>query len=69
MNFGVPALVCAEVDRINTGDELRVDALKGRIENLNTGETLECEPLPDHLMAMIADGGLMPHLKNKLQRE
>ena len=69
LNFGVPALVCAEVDRINTGDELRVDALKGRIENLNTGETLECEPLPDHLMAMIADGGLLAHLKIKLKRE
>ncbi len=69
LNFGLPALVCAEVDRINRGDELRVDALKGHVENLTTGETLQCDPLPDHLMAMIADGGLMPHLKNKLKRE
>jgi len=69
LNFGLPALVCADVDRINPGDRLRVDALKGEVENLSTGETLTCEPLPDHLMAMIADGGLMPHLKKKLQRE
>ncbi len=66
LNFGVPALVCAAVDRITTGDDLRVDPLKGRVEILTTGDTLECEPLPEHLMAMIADGGLMPHLKNKL---
>lgn len=69
LNFGLPALVCPDVDKINSGDELRVDALKGRIENLSTGETLECHPLPDHLMAMIADGGLMPHLKKKLKGE
>ncbi|MDA1089791.1 MAG: 3-isopropylmalate dehydratase [Proteobacteria bacterium] len=69
LNFGLPALVCADVERINRGDELRVDALKGLVENLSTGETLKCEPLPGHLMAMIADGGLMAHLKNKLKRE
>ncbi len=69
LNFGLPALVCADVDKINPGDELRVDPLKGRVENLSTGETLQCEPLPDHLMAMIADGGLLPHLKKTLKRE
>jgi len=66
LNFGLPALVCADVDRINPGDRLRVDALKGEVENLSTGEMLQCEPLPDHLMAMIADGGLMENLKKKL---
>jgi len=69
LNFGLPALVCADVDRINAFDELRVDALAGKVENLSTGETLDCEPLPEHLMAMIADGGLLAHLKNKLNRE
>ena len=69
LNFGLPALVCADVDKINSGDRLRVDPLKGEVENLTTGETLLCEPLPDHLMAMIADGGLMAHLRKKLKRE
>ena len=69
LNFGLPALICADVDRINPGDRLRVDPLKGEVENLSTGETLQCEPLPDHLMAMIADGGLMEHLRKKLKRK
>ena len=46
-----------------------VDALKGTVENLSTGETLHCEPLPDHLMEMINAGGLMQHLRKKLKRE
>ena len=69
LNFGVPALICADVDRINPGDTLHVDPLKGQIDNLTTGETLTCAPLPEHLMEMIGDGGLMAHLKKKLTKE
>lgn len=69
LNFGVPALICADVGRINRGDRLRVDPLQGRIDNLTTGETLTCEPLPEHLMEMIGNGGLMGHLKKKLKQE
>ena len=69
LNFGVPALICADVDRINPGDTLHVDPLKGQIDNLTIGETLTCAPLPEHLMEMIGDGGLMAHLKKKLTKE
>jgi len=68
LNIGLPALVCASVDRIKTGDALRIDPLAGRVENLTRGDTLECEPLPSHLIAMIEDGGLIPHLKKKLAK-
>jgi 3-isopropylmalate/(R)-2-methylmalate dehydratase small subunit len=66
LNLGMPALVCPETDRIRKGDRLRVDAAAGTVHNLSTGETLSCESLPDHLMEMVADGGLIPHLKKKL---
>ncbi|NQV83969.1 MAG: 3-isopropylmalate dehydratase [Rhodospirillales bacterium] len=69
LNFGVPALVCADVDRINAGDTLRIDPLRGQVANLSTGETLTCEPLPEHLMEMIAAGGLMAHLRKKFKQE
>lgn len=68
LNLGIPALVCRETDRIHTGDRLRVDAATGVVENLSTGETLTCESLPDHLMEMVANGGLIPHLKKNLTR-
>jgi 3-isopropylmalate/(R)-2-methylmalate dehydratase small subunit len=68
LNLGMPALVCPEADRIHAGDRLRVDATAGVVENLSTGETLTCESLPDHLMEMVANGGLIPHLKKKLTK-
>ena len=69
LNLGLPALVCAEAKRIRADDRLRVDAESGRIDNLTTGETIACEPIPPHLMQMIRDGGLLPHLEKRLARE
>ncbi len=66
LNLGLPALACRDAKRIRAGDRLRVDAEAGRIENETTGETLVCEPIPPHLMQMVRDGGLLPHLEKRL---
>ena len=65
-NLGLLALVSADADKISAGDEIRIRPEAGRIENLTTGETFSCEPVPEHLMTMIRDGGLVPHLEKKL---
>ena len=69
LNLGLPAVVCADAGRIRDGDGVRVDPEAGRIENLSTGQTLACEPIPAHLMQMLRDGGLMPHLEKRLARQ
>lgn len=66
LNLGLPPLVCADAGRIQAGDRLTVDPIAGRIENLTQGDGYACEPIPPHLMQMVADGGLLPHLKKKL---
>ncbi len=66
LNLGMPTLVCPQADRIRNGDQLRVDAAAGVVHNLSTGEDLACEPLPDHLLEIVSNGGLIPHLKKKL---
>lgn len=68
VNLGVAPLVCARAHEIATGDELDADALTGSIRNRTRGATLPCEPLPAHLLAMLDDGGLMPHLEKKLKK-
>jgi 3-isopropylmalate/(R)-2-methylmalate dehydratase small subunit len=68
INLGLPALTCPNARRIRQGDLLKVDALAGTIENLSTGETLQCEPIPAFLMSIIRDGGLLPHLEKRLAR-
>ncbi len=66
LNLGLLALVCPETERIRAGDRLTVDGVRGVVSNLTTGERLQCEPLPPHLLRMIEDGGLVPHLEKKL---
>ena len=69
LNLGLPALVCADAQKIRAGDLVRADPETGRIENLTTGEAIACEPIPPHLMSMVRDGGLLPHLEKRLARE
>jgi 3-isopropylmalate/(R)-2-methylmalate dehydratase small subunit len=66
MNLALPVLASPEAGSVAAGDRLIVRAEQGRIENLTRRRTLVCEPIPPHLMAMIADGGLLPHLARKL---
>lgn len=68
LNIGLPALALAEADEIAKGDVLRIDPVAGTVENRTRGRTFACEPLPEHLMEMLADGGLLPHLEKKLKR-
>jgi len=68
LNLGLPAVVCAETRRIRDGDLLRVSLVEGEIANLTTGQTLQCEPIPAHLMEMVRDGGLLAHLEKRLGR-
>jgi 3-isopropylmalate/(R)-2-methylmalate dehydratase small subunit len=67
LNFGVPCLFFPHHKEIAPGDRLRVDAVAGTVENLSQNKAYKVEPIPAHLMTMIADGGLMPHLAKKLK--
>jgi 3-isopropylmalate/(R)-2-methylmalate dehydratase small subunit len=66
LNLGLVVVVCPEAARIQAGDEVVVDPEAGRVENRTRGETLACEPIPGHLMAMVRDGGLVAHLEKRL---
>jgi len=68
MNLGLPVLVCATADRIEAGDQVQVDPEAGKLDDLTKSESHACEPIPAHLLAMIADGGLLPHLKKTLAK-
>jgi 3-isopropylmalate/(R)-2-methylmalate dehydratase small subunit len=67
LNLGLPAVVCAAAKKIRSGDRVQVDPEGGKVVNMTTGETLACEPIPSHLMQMVRDGGLVPHLEKRLR--
>jgi 3-isopropylmalate/(R)-2-methylmalate dehydratase small subunit len=67
LNLGLPALVCSGARRIRNGDALEIDYDKNEIVNLTLHQTLAFEPIPEHLMEMVRDGGLLPHLEKRLK--
>jgi 3-isopropylmalate/(R)-2-methylmalate dehydratase small subunit len=46
-----------------TGHRLRVDIVRGTVENLTTGASIQGTPPPEFLLEMLAAGGLIPLLK------
>lgn len=61
-NLGLPLLEC-DTDWIKDGDELTLDLDKGEVMNLRTGKMVKSAPIPKTMQTLLADGGLIPHLK------
>ena len=65
INIGLPAVMFDAAGKVQPGDRLSLDLSAGRLENLTTEQTYEVPAIPDHLMAMIEQGGLMASLKQR----
>ena len=61
INIGLLALE-ADTDKIDAGDTLEIDIKKGIIKNLTKNIELEITPLPDVMIKLLNDGGLVNHL-------
>ena len=67
INIGLPLLECKDITKyVNEGDILDVDLENGIIKNITTGKELKGQKLPDFMMEILNDGGLIPHLKKKM---
>ncbi|MEL0105359.1 MAG: hypothetical protein VW802_00255 [Rhodospirillaceae bacterium] len=68
VTMGVPFLPFANdvTKQANDGDHVRLDIAKGTFENLTSGKSLQYEPLPEFLIAIIAAGGSKDHVKKRL---
>lgn len=62
INVGLPLLEC-DTDKIDEGDDLGVELLKGRIANITKGMELTARPLPQAMINILNDGGLVAHIK------
>ena len=67
LNLGLLALVCPDAPFIAVGDRLEVDPREGWVTNRTMQQRHACEPIPEHLLEMINDGGLVPHLEKRLK--
>jgi 3-isopropylmalate/(R)-2-methylmalate dehydratase small subunit len=67
LNLGLPALVCADAKRIRDGDSIEIFLDTSTL--IVGGKKISFEPIPPHLLEMVRDGGLLPHLEKKLARK
>jgi 3-isopropylmalate/(R)-2-methylmalate dehydratase small subunit len=57
-------MVCQEVyDRVQSEDVLEIDVKQGSVKNLRTKEQFTATKLPEHVMNILAAGGLIGLLK------
>ncbi len=68
INNGLLALEIPEaVDAIQPGDEVEIDPEAGILRH--KGKEYRFPPLPEAVLEILRDGGLIPHLKKKLAKE
>jgi|SRR5690606_27702590 len=66
INLGLPVVVVAgSLAGIEDGDPAVLDMDANQLRLLRKERALPFEPLPDNLKRMLADGGLVPHLKRR----
>ena len=54
-----------DVDKINDGDELEIDAATGVIRDLTNGAQITCPPLPKSMAVILDKGGLVGYVKER----
>jgi 3-isopropylmalate/(R)-2-methylmalate dehydratase small subunit len=65
INIGLPIIIC-DTDKIDDGDKLQIDLRKGVVKDLSKNIELTFNPLPDVMIKILSDGGLVEHItKNK----
>jgi 3-isopropylmalate/(R)-2-methylmalate dehydratase small subunit len=62
INVGLPVLIC-DTDKINNGDELEIDLASGTIVDLTNGAHLTSGKIPDVMLKILDEGGLVPYIK------
>jgi len=67
LNIGLPVLEIENTKRIAKGGErIRIDVETGEIRNLKTGEVFRAKPIPDFMLEIIREGGLIGKIKKQV---
>lgn len=62
INIGLLLIEC-DTDKIDAGDELEIDIKSGYVKNVTKNITLPITPLPDVMIKLLNEGGLIEHIK------
>jgi len=62
INVGLPVLIC-DTDMIDDGDKLEVNLGTGKIKDLTNGSELSFSRMPEIMLRILDEGGLIPYIK------
>lgn len=62
INIGLLLIEC-DTDKINADDELKIDVKEGYVKNITQNTKIPFTPLPDVMIKLLNEGGLIEHLK------
>ena len=62
INLGLPVLI-VDTESINDGDELEIDLETGKVSNLTNGAVLSFSSMPEIMLRILNEGGLVPYIK------
>ena len=60
--LGLPVLIC-DTAKISDGDDLTVDLAAGTIKDLTNGEQLTFGKIPEVMLHILDEGGLIPYIR------
>lgn len=62
INIGLLAIEC-DTDLINAGDDIELDVKNGVVKNITQLSEIKFAPLPEVMIKLLEDGGLIEHVK------
>jgi 3-isopropylmalate/(R)-2-methylmalate dehydratase small subunit len=62
INLGLPILLC-DTDDISDSDELEIELEQGIIRNKTNGKQLTFSKIPDVMLKILDEGGLLPYIE------
>ena len=63
INIGLLLIEC-DTDKIDAGDELEINIKEGYIKDITKNIKMPITPLPDVMIKLLREGGLIEHIKN-----
>lgn len=66
INLGLPVLVSPDAGKLLDGAMVQFDLASATVSNEDGAPLVKCDPLPDFLLEIVRDGGLIPNLKKRL---
>jgi len=69
INIGLPVIECEGISKlVDNNDELSIDINQGKIQNITKDKNLQVNKLPQFIIKILNDGGLIENLRRRINK-